>query len=92
MSMIVATMSGNRKSLYYDERCLDGVDLSNVVAIMKLQDAYDMIHDMDRPLALKVRGRFYKILRDITGFTFDKHKKKKKKKKDKMKWLTTTDI
>ena len=68
MSVIVATMTNDDKSPYYIKEGLGNIDLSNMDMIAKLQETYDMLCDTDKKIALKFRGKFYKILRSITGY------------------------
>lgn len=73
MSVIAATTSNDKASPYYKENLMKDVDLSKMDAVAKLQEAYDILYSTDRSAAIETRKKFYKILKDITGFSFDKY-------------------
>ncbi len=74
MTIIMDTLTKNNKSAYCIKGVLEDVNLSNMNAIAKLQETYDMLKesfgDWDKREA--VFRRFYKMLRDMTGFSFGK--------------------
>ena len=62
---------------------IDGIDLSDMNAIAKLQEAYEALKAMNGRFAhVKYRKHFYTMLSDITGYYVDGKKKNKKKKAD----------
>ncbi len=72
MSIIVASMDGNTKASYYVKDALEGVDISKMGVIAKLQESYDMLKGLDVMKSLKVRKHYYQVLKKLTGFSFDK--------------------
>lgn len=71
MSIIMACVNEHKEDAYYTENALDGLDLSDMPAIAKLQQSYDILKGLPAG-KIKYRKQFYRNLQKLTGFKFDK--------------------
>lgn len=71
MSVIVASVAMDTQSPFYRDNVIGHMDMSNMGVVACLQKAYDMAKASPGQTTVKCRKRFYKILRDITGFELE---------------------
>lgn len=74
IAIIMATMIKDKTSAYFIEGGLEGLNLEHMDEVGNLQCAYERLKTTDKHIALTSRKSFYKVLRDVTGFQFDKKK------------------
>ena len=74
MSIIIDTMTSNKKSPYFQKDGLPEINLSDddFRILGDLQRAYEAIKSIPDRYKIKYRKRFYRLLLEFTGFKFDK--------------------
>lgn len=74
MSIIIDTMTSNKKSPYFQKDGLPEINLSDddFRILGDLQRAYEAIKSIPDRYKIKYRKRFYRLLQEFTGFKFDK--------------------